>query len=254
MPRKKKVPPFVPLPWISDQEGASDSSPNTHHDGHSPHHLQVHHVHDNHQPVGVHPGLHDYPQDKLQHHEWDLHPASEVQQQPAQPCFLATELRLPIDAARVSHLPPSSQNPSTPTSTPIPQSSPNSDPSSDPSYSEEDEQGISNLVEELVKEWLLIELTHNVSKHATDSFWKIALKYFPKLNEYISQGNKILQFQQLRKKLYSSYAPDVTMCVTFQNRETNTLHELQEVVSIPKTRFPPNQFKKLYETAKVKVT
>ena len=259
MPRKKKVPPFVPLPWLSDQEGTSASSPNTHHDVHSPHHQQVqvphlHNVRENHQPVGVHPGLNEYPQAELHRHEGDLNPASEPAQTD-QPCFLPTQLRLPIDAARFSHLPPSSQDPSTSTSTPIPQSSPVSDPSSDPSYSEEEEEedGFSNLVEELVKEWLLIELTHNVSKHATDSFWKLALKYFPQLNEYIAQGNKILQFQQLRKKLYSSYAPDVSMCVAFQNRETDTVHELEDIVSIPKTRFPPNQYKKLYETAKVKV-
>ena len=266
MPRKRHIPPFVPLPWISDPEETSvPAVTSVHiqelrdcHEEEEPHNEVDNdpQLHGNPQPVGVHPGLHVHPPSLHHEQQHTDHHIPLHEHHHGQDIFLPPQLRLPIDAARASHLPSCSQDPSS--SSPIPPSSLpsfDSEPSSDPSYSEDYEEGhdFSRIVEEFVKEWLLVELTHNVSKTATDTFWRLALKYIPQLQDYITQGNKILQFQQLRKKLYSTYAPDVSMCVTFQNHTTHATHELQNIISIPKTRFPQNEFKRLLETAKVKV-
>ena len=236
MPRPKKLPPFVPIPWISDTD--TSSRPQSAEECSA--------VEDPLHEHGVHPGLHILDEHLMQ-------PPQSVALPP---------LRLPIDAERPSQrFPGQSQasNSSNSSSTHLPTSTftshtvNESDPSSSPSSSENSDNEFSKLLDDLVKQWLLVELTNNVSKHATDAFWRLALKFFPLLTTLPANGKKILQFQQLRKKLYSEYVPDISMCVTFEERETNQLHHLMDITSIPKNRFPPHQYKKLYETAKVKV-
>ena len=269
MPRQKKIPPFVPLPWISDPDtssipGSSASEGGSYNTSSSiVQHQEVPYL----QP-GVHPGL-QLPQlpEHVQHlphqpsERGEQHNAAQSQVTHLQP-GLHLPLRLPIDADRgMQHYAGQSQGTATNSySTTLPNSSqqPPSVPSSDPSFSaessfsEDSEEEFSNILDDLVKQWLLVELTHNVSKHATETFWKLAVQFFPLLSSF--NGKKLLQFQQLRKRLYSEYVPDIGMCVTFEDRSTHELHHLQDITCIPKNRFPPHQFKKLYETAKVQAS
>ena len=53
--------------------------------------------------------------------------------------------------------------------------------------------------------WLVTSLTHKVSKTATNIFWEIAKKFFPRLLAARQRDRikrKIPQFQHLRKKVY----------------------------------------------------
>ena len=243
MPRPKKLPPFVPLPWISDLDTSSTpgSTVEEFSDSNSTSNVLP----------GVHPGLH-LPQEEPGVHPDIGHFPQDVAHLPQPPV-----LRVPIDAERgCQHFAGQSQGTTLSHSPTLPSSSfPSlfpSEPTSDQSFTEDSVDEFTTVLEDLVKQWLLIELTHSVSKHATESFWKLALEFFPLLTSF--NGKKILQFQQLRKKLYTEYVPDISMCVTFQDRSTDELHILQDITSIPKNRFPPQQSKKLYETAKVQAS
>ena len=44
------------------------------------------------------------------------------------------------------------------------------------------ESEYASLVETLSKEWLLIEMSHQVSKTASNAFWKLATELIPKLH------------------------------------------------------------------------
>ena len=54
-------------------------------------------------------------------------------------------------------------------------------------------------IEELAKRWLMVELTHQVSKTATNEFWRLAMEIIPRLNNV-----RKTTFGHLRKKMYLS--------------------------------------------------
>ena len=63
---------------------------------------------------------------------------------------------------------------------------------------------------------------------------------------------KVPQFNHIRRLLYKDNTPEVKLEIAFKNKETEEVSVVKDVVT-PKSRFPPNQFEKLYETAAVKV-
>ena len=111
------------------------------------------------------------------------------------------------------------------------------------------------MLEKLSKDWILLELKHRTSKSASEDFWELAEKAFPKLyqakiDETVLKN--IPKFVSQRRKLYNSYVPPVKMEIGYLNKET------QEVVVVegdktPISRFNPQKFEKVYEVASVKV-
>lgn len=61
------------------------------------------------------------------------------------------------------------------------------------------------------------------------------------------------QFVHLRRKIVNKYVPPIKFEVGFVNRTTEEVTILKDLESIPTGRFPPNEYRKQYEIASVKV-
>ena len=100
-------------------------------------------------------------------------------------------------------------------------SAPESDFDSD--QESEADESIENLnyydmLDALVKKWMTIHLTHNVSLTATYEFWRVALNFFPKLKERKERDEitrKTPQFSHLRRQLYKDMCPKVELYLFF---------------------------------------
>lgn len=109
-----------------------------------------------------------------------------------------------------------------------------------------------DILEELCKEWLLVEIKHKVSKAASNEFWRLAID---KLKTVIQTSDKkIAQFQQQRRKLQKKYVPDISLNVAYACNETDEIHEITNTNSIPVKQYPRDCYTKQYETASIKVT
>ena len=112
-----------------------------------------------------------------------------------------------------------------------------------------------NQLNELAKQWLLLELHHKVSKTAVDAFWRLAIHLIPKLIEskkLHSITRKIPQFQQLRRKMFQHNLPKLDLELSYRNNSTG---EVSNFVSpnIPSKQFPKNEFTPLLEVITLKV-
>ena len=104
------------------------------------------------------------------------------------------------------------------------------------------------------KEWILSEITHKVSKCASNKFWELATHYFPLLHKLDPTfSNRIPQFQQQRNILHGLYVPPILMDLGYQHKVTKLYEHVHGVTSIPVSQFPPSTYSKCYEIAKVKV-
>ena len=77
---------------------------------------------------------------------------------------------------------------------------------------EEPENEYEKQLHSLSKAWLNVELSHNISKIASNTLWDLALSFVQPLMDAKEQEGvtkKIPKFQQLRKKLYQKYAPKI---------------------------------------------
>lgn len=122
----------------------------------------------------------------------------------------------------------------------------------------EEERGESfkTVHEHLVRDWLLTEIEHHVSKAASSSFWKVADKYFHSLygaKEREGISRKVPQFMQERKKIHDKNVPKISMEVAYQHKHTGEISVVENVQSIPASRYPPNLYTKIYEVASVEV-
>ena len=100
------------------------------------------------------------------------------------------------------------------------------------------------------------EIHHRMSQEASNALFEVARKWFFKLfkakfDEGIAREPP--QFVHLRRQLYKKKVPPVHLEVSYQNKETDEIVTLKDLESTPTSRFPPNQFVKLYESAYVKV-
>lgn len=111
------------------------------------------------------------------------------------------------------------------------------------------------LLKELSKDWLMVEIDHNVSKTATDCFWELACKKMHQLMDTKKRNGvkrKTPQFQQIRKIL-NEKVPDVNMEIGFIDKVSGELHIERNLEHTPLRQYPPSQFRKAYEIATIKV-
>ena len=114
-----------------------------------------------------------------------------------------------------------------------------------------------DLLTQLSKQWLLIELHHQVSKSASNSFWQLALSHMNKLfNMKQHQGvrRKIPQYCHLRRNLNKNHSPPIDLEFGFVDKSSNTLEIVRDVEHAPSKMFPPSKFRKVYEIATVKAS
>lgn len=119
----------------------------------------------------------------------------------------------------------------------------------------EDEMDYQTLLETLKRKWMDTELEHTVSKVASNLFWSVAFKYIPKLlhvRELQRVKRKIPQFNQVRRTLHNKHTPAVDLEIGYKSKDSEEVIVVEDT-ACPKSRFPPDQFDKLYEIATVKV-
>lgn len=112
------------------------------------------------------------------------------------------------------------------------------------------------MLDKISKEWQLIELSHKVSKTATNMFWKVAtdqLQSLQKFRETNKICRKIPQFRQVRKRLYRKHVPRISLEIGYLERSTGKIIKVEDTTQTPASKYPPNQYKKLYEQATVNV-
>lgn len=113
------------------------------------------------------------------------------------------------------------------------------------------------LLQKLCEEWVLLELKHRSSKSASNEFWALSTKLFPKLYEAKTNENinsKIPQFRSIRQKMYQDKVPKIMIEVAYEVKETGDVIILKDLEKIPVKQYPPSHFKKLYESASVNVS
>ena len=106
------------------------------------------------------------------------------------------------------------------------------------------------------KEWHKVELTHHVSKAATDAFWKLGKEWFHNLLETKSiQGvrRKTPDFVHLRRGLLNDYVPPVHLEIGYQHKQTGEITVIEDTLVTPRNRFPCHEYDKVWEIANVEV-
>ena len=111
-----------------------------------------------------------------------------------------------------------------------------------------------DLLSDLGKKWIEVEIDHRVSKEASNAFWCLANAMFHPM--YLAKGNggrKIPQFPQIRDSLYNDKTPRVKMEIYYKSKENGDISTVKDVSSTPVSKFPPSEYTKLYEIASVDV-
>ena len=112
------------------------------------------------------------------------------------------------------------------------------------------------ILNSLCHDWVLCEISHRVSKTASNKLWDIANKYFfelysVKTNQGISK--KIPKMQQLRNKAYQQFVPPVKMDIGYQCKDTGEIKVVKDVETTPVSKYPPSTHRRIFEIAYVEV-
>lgn len=102
----------------------------------------------------------------------------------------------------------------------------------------------------------MVEVSHKVSKVASNSFWKLVLEQLQsvlKLKEEHKIARKIPKFTQIRRRLYKKNVPRISLEIAYMEKATNKVILVEDTTTTPTSKFPPNLYTKLYEQASVKV-
>ena len=102
---------------------------------------------------------------------------------------------------------------------------------------------------------MLIEINHKVSKEGSNQFWSLANEMFHSL--YVARGNsgkKVPQFNHLRNKLNDSKVPPIHMEIGYKSKETGEITVVEDATTNPVSRFPPCNYRRLYEIVSVDVS
>ena len=82
------------------------------------------------------------------------------------------------------------------------------------------------LLQKLAEKWLLVEISHNASKEASNMFWEAAISLLPQVlreKEMIGISRKIPQFVHLRRKLHKRLLPPINQTTAFKDRSGNVV-------------------------------
>ena len=112
-----------------------------------------------------------------------------------------------------------------------------------------------SILKHLSREWLKIERNHRVSKVAGNAFWCLARDWFHRLFVCKDRQNvrkKTPTFLQIRRTMYKQEVPPINMEFGYEHKETGVVSVARGEVT-PKSQFPPNQYKKIWEVATVQV-
>lgn len=128
----------------------------------------------------------------------------------------------------------------------------------DPSGDDDDDgdyqdENYNELLEALVKKWLGVQLTHEVSASATEAFWKTTMDVIPTLIDHRNRFNiqkPVPGYKHLRRQLYKDFCPDISMKYVFMKKSDDSI-EVVECTKAP-TRSK-SEYIKLYEEAHIKV-
>lgn len=119
---------------------------------------------------------------------------------------------------------------------------------------EEPNQNFHDLLEDVSKQWLRVEMTHDVSKKASELFWEVAKTMFHTLVESNQRGVcKIPTFTHIRRKLVKKYSPEVEIDVAYKHKVTGDVILQSDIKSLPVTKYKKPSFEPLYEIASVNV-
>lgn len=114
-----------------------------------------------------------------------------------------------------------------------------------------------SILEHLSREWIQLEINHEVSKTASNAFWDLAKLWFHRLfraKEIQKVKKKTPTFEHIRKTLHDKYVPPIKMEFSYKDRETGEVIITENLSKNPNSQFPVQQYKKLWETAHVEVT
>lgn len=128
-------------------------------------------------------------------------------------------------------------------------------PEDDPFNVEEDDSYFT-ILESLYRKWMLTELEHTMSQAASNYLWSVAFHFIPKLihaREVQNVTRKVPKFNHIRRTLYTKNTPEVNLEFGYRNKESNEVTEVHDKVT-PKSRFPPNEYEKMFEVGTVKVS
>lgn len=92
--------------------------------------------------------------------------------------------------------------------------------------------------------------------NASNEFWKLCNSLFPKLLQAKDRERirkKIPQFRSIRESLYKNNVPRIAMEFGYEIIETGDIIIMSDLDHTPVSKFPPSKFRKLYESATVKV-
>lgn len=120
---------------------------------------------------------------------------------------------------------------------------------------EEGRKQYSNLLQKFSEKWLLVQLTHQVSGAAANSFWKLSMETLPKLLEARSNEEvtkHVPGFIHQRRTLYKERCPDIYMTSTYLNTTTGHI-EVVKSTTTPMGKYRNSNYTKLYEEAHIKV-
>ena len=104
--------------------------------------------------------------------------------------------------------------------------------------------------ENLKSQWLLTETQHNVSKSASEAFWKVALRNFPKLAK---RKRKTPQFKTIRQKMHQDLLPSIDMEIAYRNKASGEITIIKDSIT-PRKKFPSNEYEKIFEIGTLQVS
>ena len=109
----------------------------------------------------------------------------------------------------------------------------------------------------LSKEWQKIELSHQVSKVASTSFWEVGKSWFHRLfqaKELQQNHRKTPSFTHIRRKMYSQWVPKIYTETGYQNKDSGIVTVVRDGDGDAQiNRFPRHEYSKLWEVAHVQV-
>ena len=120
----------------------------------------------------------------------------------------------------------------------------------------EETDDYNTILNHLSKEWLKVEVNHNVSKVSSACFWDVAKSWFHRMfvaKQRQQIKRKTPSFVHIRRKLDRDSVPPIDMEIAYKHKETGDLTVVRDSVT-PKSQFPPNEYRKVWEVGTVQVT